>query len=156
MVSLRRILSATRHCRRCPVTKQPQKDIRPYRLRSLKCAGTSSAGFHLHDRLGRGADSAIDDVFNWKVRTLTTMTLLNVAAILFAFLAAGLWFASACVNLPKQINMGWGGVGGTAQDLVDAVRRAAIRSGFAAACAGAAATCQGASLLMAVFCQVPR
>lgn len=78
--------------------------------------------------------------------------MLNAVAILFAFLAAGFWIASASVKIPKTITMGWGGVGGTAQELGNSIRRAARLSGIAAAGAGFAALCQGVSLLMSVIC----
>ena len=79
---------------------------------------------------------------------LTTATMLNLGTAFFAVLAAGFWFASAMVKIPKEITMGWGGAGGTAQKLGDAVRHAGKRSGMAAASAGVAAICQGVSLLI--------
>jgi hypothetical protein len=39
---------------------------------------------------------------------------MQTLSVIAGFLAAALWFWSACVRLPTTINSGWGGAGGTA------------------------------------------
>ena len=75
--------------------------------------------------------------------------LLNWSSVAFAFLAALFWFWSGLVKLPKDITVGYGGVGGSVQELGDELRRQSKRSARAAICAGIAAICQGFVLLLA-------
>lgn len=68
---------------------------------------------------------------------------LNGVSIVFAFLAAFFWFWSARgVPLPEKITSGWGGSGGTAQVLGDALRRQAELSAYGAICAAVSAISQ--------------
>jgi hypothetical protein len=48
---------------------------------------------------------------------MSLMTLFQWLSIVTGFLAAGFWFWSARVRLPTTIISGWGGSGGTAQEL---------------------------------------
>ncbi len=77
------------------------------------------------------------------------ITALHTASFVFAFAAAGFWFASTTVKMPVEITTGWGGSGGSVQELGDAVRKQGRRSAFAAAFAGLSALCQGVVLLLA-------
>ncbi len=76
------------------------------------------------------------------------MTYLQFAAAGLAFVAAAFWLSSASVKLPKKITSGYGGVGGTAQELGDAIRRQSRRSAYAAATAGGASICEGLFLFL--------
>ena len=71
------------------------------------------------------------------------MTYLQFAAAGLAFVAAAFWLSSASVKLPKKITSGYGGVGGTAQELGDAITRQSRRSACAAVSAGVASICEG-------------
>ena len=64
------------------------------------------------------------------------------AAAALAFIAAFFWLLSALVKLPKEINAGWGGVGGTAQELGEALVRQSRFSMCAALSAGLASICE--------------
>jgi hypothetical protein len=68
--------------------------------------------------------------------------ILNWLSVGFALLAAGFWLLSAVVRLPKKITAGYGGVGGTAQEMGEALCRQAGRSMVAAVCAALASACQ--------------
>ena len=70
------------------------------------------------------------------------MIYFQFAAAALALLAAVFWFLSARVKLPKKITSGWGGTGGTAQQLGDALVRQSRLSMCAALSAGAASFCQ--------------
>jgi hypothetical protein len=75
-------------------------------------------------------------------------SVLNWMSAVASFLAAASWFRSAAVSLPKEITSGFGGVGGTAQVLGDALRRQSRLSAWGAACAAVAVLIQGAVLLL--------
>lgn len=68
---------------------------------------------------------------------------LSVVTAMASLIAAGFWAASAIVKLPTLIASGYGGVGGSAQQLGDAVRRQSMLSAFGAvfACIAALAQC---------------
>ena len=68
---------------------------------------------------------------------------LQFAAAGLAFVAAAFWLWSARVKLPKEITSGFGGVGGTAQELVDAIILQSRRSAYAETSAAAASICEG-------------
>ena len=53
-----------------------------------------------------------------------TVAGLNAVSALAAFVAANFWLASALVTTPNEINVGFGGVGGSAQDLGNAISAA--------------------------------
>jgi hypothetical protein len=57
-------------------------------------------------------------------------------SMIAGFIAAALWFWSACVRLPTTITSGWGGAGGTAQLLGDRLRMQGRISAGAAAFSG--------------------
>ena len=63
-----------------------------------------------------------------------------------AFAAAGFWLWSASARLPNEITTGFGGSGGTAQELGDKLRQQSGRSAAAAACAAFAAISHGIAL----------
>ena len=80
------------------------------------------------------------------------MIYFQFAAAALALLAAVFWFLSARVKLPKEITVGWGGVGGTAQELGEALVRQSGLSMRAAISAGAASFSQA---LFLAFSSVP-
>lgn len=65
-----------------------------------------------------------------------------------ALLAASLWLRSALIKTPEKITMGYGGSGGSAQELGEAIRNQARWSSWAAYAAAASAVTQAASILM--------
>lgn len=69
------------------------------------------------------------------------VALLNIITVVASIGAAGFWAASAFVVFPTQITSGYGGIGGSAQELGDAVRRQSRLSAIGAvfACIGALA-----------------
>jgi hypothetical protein len=69
-------------------------------------------------------------------------------SIASALLAAGFWFWSAAVKLPKEITSGYGGVGGSMQALGDNLRFQSRLSAVAAIFAGLAALLQAVAELM--------
>ncbi len=72
----------------------------------------------------------------------------TAGAILFALLAACFWLTSSLQRLPKKLTIGFGGSGGSIQDLGVSLRRQAIYSAFAAISAALSAICQAASLMI--------
>ena len=62
----------------------------------------------------------------------------HYAAIAFAIIGSGLWFWSALVRLPKEFTVGWGGVGGTSEDMLNALKRQSRLNAWAAAFTAAA------------------
>ena len=67
------------------------------------------------------------------------ITVLHSLTVVFAFIAAGFWFASAKVKIPADITrVDFPGLG-----LGEAVQRQAKRSQWAAICAALSALCQG-------------
>ena len=64
-----------------------------------------------------------------------------------ALLAAGFWFWSATIKLPKEITSGYGGVGGSVQTLGDKLRFQSRLSGLAAVFAGLSASSQALAQL---------
>jgi hypothetical protein len=58
------------------------------------------------------------------------------ASTISALSAAGFWFWSATIKLPKEITSGYGGVGGSVQTLGDKLRFQSRLSATAAAFAG--------------------
>lgn len=77
--------------------------------------------------------------------------ILNWSSVTFAVLAAFFWFWSAVVRLPKTINSGYGGIGGTAQELGDKLRNQSFRSAVGAVCAAIAALCQAGAMAAPSF-----
>ena len=73
---------------------------------------------------------------------------LSWVSVVFASLAAVFWGWSALVRLPERVTSGWGGSGGSAQAMGDALRRQARLSQFGAACAAVAAAAQAVLLLL--------
>lgn len=73
---------------------------------------------------------------------------LNWLSVLAALFAAAFWFASAAVRLPGKITVGYGGSGGSVQELGDAVRRQSRLSALGAVSAGIAALCQAVALAL--------
>ena len=71
-----------------------------------------------------------------------TIIYFQYAAAALAFIAAIFWFLSARVKHPENITMGWGGSGGTAQKLGDALIKQSRLSMYAALFAGAASLCE--------------
>lgn len=63
-------------------------------------------------------------------------------------IAAFFWFASAMVRLPQRITVGFGGAGGTAQELGEAVRRQSRWSACGAIAAAIAAGAQAVSMAL--------
>jgi hypothetical protein len=66
----------------------------------------------------------------------------------FAVLAAGFWFWSAAIRLPKEITTGFGGVGGSMQTLGDKLRLQSRLSATAAVFAALAALAQAVYQVM--------
>lgn len=64
------------------------------------------------------------------------------ASTIAALLAAGFWFWSAAIKLPKEITSGYGGVGGSVQTLGDQLRIQSRLSATAAVFAGLSALTQ--------------
>jgi len=50
------------------------------------------------------------------------MLYVSIGSAAFALAAAVLWFCSALIKLPNEISVGFGGVGGSVQDLGDQLR----------------------------------
>jgi hypothetical protein len=76
-----------------------------------------------------------------KMMTLNNgLTWLSIGGAAFAAL---FWWVSATVRLPERVTVGFGGAGGTAQELGEAVRRQSRWSAAAAIAAGVAAAAQG-------------
>jgi len=73
--------------------------------------------------------------------------LLNWVAVVCAFIAALFWFCSASTRLPKEITIGFGGSGGSAQELGDKLRLQSRFSAIAAVFAGIAAAAQAITLM---------
>ncbi|MCW5691613.1 MAG: hypothetical protein KIT48_04550 [Pseudolabrys sp.] len=73
--------------------------------------------------------------------------MLQWASTISALLAAGFWFWSATIKLPKEINSGYGGVGGSVQTLGDKLRFQSRLSAMAAVFAGISALTQALSQL---------
>ncbi len=74
------------------------------------------------------------------------MTYLQFAAAGLAFVAAAFWLSSARIKLPTEITVGFGGSGGSVQELGDALRRQSRLSACAAVSAGVASICEGVFL----------
>ncbi len=94
-----------------------------------------------------GSQSTVD----WGTYREFRMEILNViqfGIVIFAILAAVFWFMSAMVKIPNDITSGYGGVGGSAQELGHAISRQGCLSAKAAACAGVAALLQAISLII--------
>ena len=75
-------------------------------------------------------------------------TILNWISVVFAALAAGFWLWSATVSLPERITSGFGGSGGSAQVLGDALRWQARLSALGATCASVAAASHAVALAL--------
>lgn len=86
-----------------------------------------------------------------KSQIMNIMSLLDVLVILFALLAAVYWFLSSRQKIPQTISIGWGGEGGTAQQLGDALKEIGRLSTKAAFFAFLAAIFQALSLLCNIF-----
>lgn len=69
----------------------------------------------------------------------SVVPVLNLLVILFAFLAAVFWFNSSVQKIPSEITVGWGGTGGSAQELGKALQKIGRLNGWAAFFAGLAA-----------------
>ncbi len=76
------------------------------------------------------------------------MAYLQFVAAGLAFIAAIFWFLSGAVKLPEEITTGWGGTGGTAQKLGEALVKQSKFSKYAALSAGAASICEGLFLAL--------
>jgi|TARA_B100000315_G_C14163294_1_gene401083 hypothetical protein len=74
------------------------------------------------------------------------MAYLQFAAAALAFIAAIFWLLSSRVKVPDEITVGYGGVGGTAQDLGNALIKQSKLSRYAALSAGAASICEAVFL----------
>jgi hypothetical protein len=81
------------------------------------------------------ADDTLVDYLNWVI-------------VIFAFLAAAFWLWSSTQRLPKKITSGWGGSGGSAQELADKLRRQSALSAIGALFAAIAAFFQGLALAL--------
>lgn len=68
--------------------------------------------------------------------------MLQWASTISALLAAGFWFWSATIKLPKEITSGYGGAGGSVQTLGDKLRFQSRLSAIAAFFAGLSALTQ--------------
>jgi hypothetical protein len=68
--------------------------------------------------------------------------ILQWTSTICATLAAGFWFWSAAIKLPKQITSGYGGIGGSVQTLGDNLRFQSRLSAVAAVFAGLSAFSQ--------------
>lgn len=82
----------------------------------------------------------------------------QAASIVLAALAAFFWWRASRVRLPEEHSTGWGGVGGSADDFLEAVRYSSSQNAKAAFCAMLAAICQPVAmaldepnLLMAIY-----
>ena len=76
-------------------------------------------------------------------------TVLNFGVAIGSLLAALLWFLSAAIpRLPQKMTVGWGGVGGTQDGLLDAFKKQTYLSKAAAVAAGVAALCQGLPVVL--------
>ena len=71
----------------------------------------------------------------------------DILVILFALAAARYWYASSCQKIPENLTIGWGGVGGSVQELGEALREIGRLSAKAAFCAFLAATFQALSFI---------
>ena len=75
-------------------------------------------------------------------------TALNTLSFIASLAAAGLWFASARVSIPKVVTGTYGGGGDTAHLLTRALRRQSRLSAYGALCAAIAAASQAVSLAL--------
>ena len=73
---------------------------------------------------------------------IMTIIYFQYAAAALAFLAAIFWFLSAGVKLPEELNIGYGGVGGTVQELGEGLIQQSKFSKCAAISAGVASICE--------------
>jgi hypothetical protein len=80
---------------------------------------------------------------------MSLMTLFQWLSIVTGFLAAGFWFWSARVRLPTTIISGWGGSGGTAQELGNKLHAQGHISAAAASFSGLSLLCQAIAQLLA-------
>lgn len=76
------------------------------------------------------------------------MTIMTWGSIAAALLAAGFWFWSATIRLPKEITSGYGGSGGSMQTLGDRLRLQSRLSASAALFAGISAVLQAVAQLV--------
>jgi hypothetical protein len=85
----------------------------------------------------------------WKFQIDEGKMILVWGSIISALLAAGFWFWSSTIKLPKEITSGYGGAGGSVQVLGDKLRFQSRLSAIAASFAGLSAVLQAVA-------QIPR
>jgi hypothetical protein len=78
---------------------------------------------------------------------MSPAALLNLASAVMAVVDAGLWLKSATIKTPEKINSGYGGSGGSMQQLGDAIRRQSRWSAGAAIAAAIAALLQAVAMI---------
>jgi hypothetical protein len=70
----------------------------------------------------------------------------NMGGALFAFLAAGFWFASARGKVPI-VDLTWGGIGKTDEEIISAMKYSAKLNSIAAVSAGISASFVAADIV---------
>jgi hypothetical protein len=88
------------------------------------------------------ARHSVDETFDEEWSGRRGLMILTWISMISALFAAGFWFWSATIKLPKEITSGFGGSGGSVQTLGDKLRFQSRLNAVAAFFAGLAALLQ--------------